>query len=210
MLKAVIFDMDGVIIDSEPLHMEAWRRLLEMHGIDTGEVDFHDLVGKGEVECFKSYNMEGNSATLISEKQGIYKELLKDKLAPFPGVIDLIKTLHKKFVLAVASNDFRENSLFALDRLKLRNYFRVIVGKEDVRHPKPDPEMYLMTAERLGMAPSSCLVIEDSIVGVEAAKSAGMKCIAVTNSFPAEKLRKADVVIKDIVDVNPDAVLIKA
>ncbi len=210
MLKAVIFDMDGVIIDSEPLHMEAWRRLLEMHGIDTGEVDFHDLVGKGEVECFKSYNMEGNSATLISEKQGIYKELLKDKLAPFPGVIDLIKTLHKKFVLAVASNDFRENSLFALDRLKLRNYFRVIVGKEDVRHPKPDPEMYLMTAERLGMAPSSCLVIEDSIVGVEAAKSAGMKCIAVANSFLAEKLGKADVVIKDIVDVNPDAVLIKA
>ncbi|HKZ95029.1 MAG TPA: HAD-IA family hydrolase [Candidatus Bathyarchaeia archaeon] len=203
MIKAVIFDMDGVIVDSEPMHIEAEKRILLKHGArvstdelrtytgTTAEFEFTDLIQK--------YRLNTTVDRLFREKEAILFKLLEKKTKPTKGVIRLIKSLKKCGLrLAIASSGHRKLVQYFLRKLKIARLFDSVVCAEDISRSKPDPEIFLKAARSLGLGPAECIVIEDSKLGVEAAKSAGMKCIAYRNPNSGNQdLSKADMVIDD-------------
>ncbi len=202
MKQAVIFDLDGVIVDSEPLHKEAWKRIFKEEGIELNEEDLKDSIGTTNHILLKKVLAEKNLKVDFKEwykrKAEEYKVLLRKKSRSFPGVSALIKKLNRKYLLAIASSSWRENINFVLNKLALKGYFKIIIGRENVENHKPHPEIYLLAAEKLNVPPERSIVIEDSVVGVEAAKTAGMRCIAVCNSYPQERLKKADLVVNSL------------
>jgi beta-phosphoglucomutase len=196
--KGVIFDMDGVLVDSEAFICKAACMMFAEHGVRVMPEDFVPFVGTGENRYLGGVAAKYNFAMDIERDKkrtyDIYLEIIKGNLHPLPGVHEFIakcRKLGKK--LAVASSaDMRkvEGNLREID-LPFETFDAVIVA-EDVTHKKPSPEIFLAAAKRLGLAAKDCLVIEDAVSGVQAAKSAGAKCLALTTSFPKEKLAKAD------------------
>jgi HAD superfamily hydrolase (TIGR01509 family) len=135
------------------------------------------------------------------EKRGIVVSYLKKRPIPsFPDAVSLVRRVAKKYRTGIGTSSSHEEIDIVLRRLKIRRCFDVILGREDVRFHKPHPEIYLKLARKLRVSPGECVVVEDSVYGVEAAKRAGMKCVAVLNSFPASKLRKADLIVKSLND----------
>ena len=204
--KAVIFDLDGVIVDTEPLHKEAWRRVFEdkKFGIEESTLE-HELtlaIGITDIsflnKLFSRYHIYEDPHTWLTEKREIYYQMLPQRIKPFPGVISLIEELSTKYSLAIASNASRRSIHTVISHLSLRDYFRIIAGRENIHRHKPKPEIFFITAEKLGVEPSACVVIEDSIAGVESAKNARMRCIAVTNSLPSQKLARADLIVDSL------------
>jgi HAD superfamily hydrolase (TIGR01509 family) len=194
--QAVIFDMDGVIIDSEPLHEEAQRVVFARHGIEVPVSVYSDFKGQTEQDVFQFVVREyGNSshdpAVLVSEKHAAYERLI-DEMEPVAGALEFIEFLsHRSYRLALTTSAIRANQQRAFDRFGLGSYFHVVVTAEDVGRPKPDPQPYLITASRMQLAPANCLVIEDSLNGVRSALAAGCRVAALTTSFTADELRSA-------------------
>ncbi len=198
--KAVIFDMDGVIIDSEGIHSRVWRRIFKEAGIRVSEEDYENAVGRQGSDFLKDiFDKNGLDFSLddwLIRKQHVYKECLSKEVNIFPGVEELIQSLSGKLNLAIASGDWRQNIEIILDKFRFRPYFQVLLGKEDVREHKPAPEVYLLACDRLGISPADGVAIEDSSVGISAAKAAGLRCIAVTNgSFSSDKVKEADLIV---------------
>jgi HAD superfamily hydrolase (TIGR01509 family) len=193
-VKAVIFDMDGVMTDSEDMINEAAITGLREYGIEPEPVDFLPFTGMGEDHYIggvaRKYGLiyDPGMKTRVYE---IYFDLISGRLTAFPGVHDLLKQLKVRQVpLAVASCADRikiEANLAAI-RVEL-GWFHVIMAGDEVQNVKPAPDIYLAAADKLGIAPKSCCVIEDSINGIRAAKTAGMRCVAVAQSFPASELQ---------------------
>jgi len=204
--QAVIFDLDGVIADTEPLHKESWRKVFREKNIpiEESELEYELTLATGTTDInflnrvFPRYHIYDAPHKWLAEKKEIYQQILPQKIKPFPGVILLIEELNKKYSLAIASNAWRKSIEIIISHLSIKEYFPTIVARENIHRHKPKPEIYLVTAERLGVEPSQCVVVEDSLVGVEAAKNAKMRCIAVTNSFPPEKLKQADLIIDSL------------
>jgi beta-phosphoglucomutase len=136
-------------------------------------------------------------------KRPVFGKLLASDVRPFAGVPELIGRLHGEFRLAVASSSWRESIEIVVSAMGLAHCFGALVGKQDVERHKPDPQVFLLAAERLGVEPSACTVIEDSDLGVQAAKAAAMRCIAVTNSLPADRLADADLTLASLEDPDP-------
>ncbi len=210
-LKALIFDFNGVIIDDEEYHYEALKKVLAEHGINiTRESYFNDCLGFNDAECFfwalktpDSIQKAGGMDRLIGRKSRYYFELLERDTRFFPGTIDFIREVSSRYLLAVASMAMRDEITCVLRKAGVYDCFKVIVAAEDVKNTKPDPEVYLKALERLNeverTAPlrgpiraEHCLVIEDSLPGIRAAKAAGMWCLAVANSVREEDLHGAD------------------
>jgi HAD superfamily hydrolase (TIGR01509 family) len=205
--RAVIFDLDGVLVDSEPLHVEAWKVLFARHGIAVTDEEYAHGIGMLDADWIR-YLFERRGRAADPEwwqdaKRGIYRDILARSVRPFPGVVGLVRRLRPEFRLAVASNSWRENIETVAEALGLRDCFDVLTGKEDVARAKPHPDAYLTTAARLGVPPAACTVIEDSDLGVRAAKAAGMACIGVTNTLPAERLASADLIVASLADPAP-------
>ncbi len=205
MIKAVLFDMDGVLSDSEPHHVRAFRELFRRHGIILTNKDTSTIFGKLDEDIIrdlcKNKKIKCDVKKWYWEKRKIVVSYLKKSRIPsFPDAIALVKRVAKHFKIGVGTSSSHEEIDIVLKRLGIKRHFDVILGREDVRFHKPHPEIYLKLARRLRVKPSECVVIEDSIYGVEAAKRAKMKCIAVLNSFPASKLKKADLVVKSLND----------
>ena len=203
--EAVIFDLDGVIADSESLHVKAWKILFARHGMSATEEEYEHGIGLRDVDwleyLFARRGMDTDIGWWQDAKLAIFRDILEREGQPFPGVRDLIAALDGAgLLLAVASNSWRENIETMLRKVDALDRFRVITGHEDVTRAKPAPDIYLLTAERLGLAPSACVVVEDSPVGIAAAKAAGMRCIAVTHTLPAERLQQADRIVEDLID----------
>jgi len=203
MIKAIVFDMDGVIIDSEYQHFLAWKQLFKKQkNVDLEEKDFQQLIGTLDQytvkNYFKKYHVRGNALKWRDKKKKIYKKLLQQKVKMFPGVKQVIVKLSKKYKVAIATSSWRKEAKIVVKKFKLQKYITKIIGKEDVRNHKPHPQIYQKMAKRLGVKEEECVVIEDSIPGIIAAKRAKCKCIAVTNSYPAKKLKKADLIVKDL------------
>jgi len=203
MIRAIIFDMDGVIVDSEPAHIEAEKQIMMQHGVKvttedlrsytgtTAEFEFTDLISK--------YHLKTTPGKLIREKDVILFQLLEKKTPPTKGVITLIKDLKQHgFKLGIASSGRGKLVFYFLKKLRIEHLFDAVVCAEDITHSKPHPEIFLKAAERLREEPENCVVIEDSKLGVEAAKRAGMKCIGFRNPNSGKQdLSKADLTIDD-------------
>lgn len=200
----VIFDLDGVIIDSEPLHKQAWKTVFKEKGVLLRDEDVAGSIGTTDRSLLKRIirenNLEPDFGKWYEKKRERYTALLKNNLKVFPGVPSLLKRLSKRYSLALASSAWLKDIKFVLNKLELCGYFKVTIGRESVENHKPDPEAYLLAAEKLDLPCSKCLVIEDSLAGIRAAKEAGMKCIAVSNSFPPEELGGADLVVNTLKD----------
>jgi len=213
MMKAVIFDMDGVIVDSEPAHIEAEKRVLSKRGVKitdkelraytgtTAEFEFTDLIRK--------YHLTSTVDRLFREKEDILLKLLEKEMKPVKGVVGLIRSLKERGLrLAIASSGHRKLVNYFLRKLKIHDLFDSVVCAEDVTRSKPDPEIFLKAAKSLGLKPSQCIVIEDSKLGVEAAKSAGMKCIGFQNPNSGNQdLSNADFIIDDFSKLDVQSVI---
>ncbi|MGE5613234.1 MAG: HAD family hydrolase [Bacillota bacterium] len=211
MIKAVIFDMDGVIVDSERLHFEADKLALEGYGVEIADDTLKSYAGVKDVTMWKElkeiYNLD-YSVDELTERQIQYKlKVFGEKdLKPIDGIPELIGLLKEKaFKIGLASSSRIELIRLVLDKLGIAGFFDVIVSGEDVANSKPAPDIFLRASELLGVAPGDCLVIEDTGHGVKAAKSAGMKCIGYINANSGKQdLSMADLTVSSIRDVDVD------
>ncbi len=212
MIKAVIFDMDGVIVDSEAIHKIAEQKVMKNHGVYVEKKELMQFTGTTNEFVFstlrKKYNVKGSVEDLVKEKNKIIYEIMEKEIASPEGVIDLIKDLKKNnFKLAVASGSSRVFIKFCLEKLEVIKYFDAIVGAEDVVYCKPDPEVFLKAAKFIGTDPKHCLVIEDAKNGVNGAKSAGMKVIGYRNENSGDQdLSNADLIIESFSELNVDRI----
>jgi len=207
--ESVIFDFDGVIVDTEPLHYKSFQRVLDPLGLGFSWKDYVDTyMGFDDrdafVEAFAAGGRKLNSDvlhSLISEKAILFQEIILEGVSAYPGVVDLIRLLHvEKIPLAISSGALRSDIDPILTILGLQEYFDVIVTAEDVKKSKPDPECYQLAFEKLclrhkmPLLKGSSVAIEDTPAGILSAKLAGLQVIAVSNSYPPEKLSDASFV----------------
>lgn len=210
----VIFDMDGVLVNSNPYHLRKWAEFLDQHRIPYNPDDLPSQVlgprSDAVIRLFLGSRLsDGEVSRLVEEVEERFRRVFQPHAKPLPGLAELVAELHDGGVpMAVASSAIAKNVEFMVNVLGFRPYFRCLVTSEDVTHPKPHPEIYLKTAEKLGLLPSLCVAFEDSYVGVESAKRAGMKCVAVASSFSLEELRQktqADLTVQGFEGLTLDA-----
>lgn len=208
----VLFDMDGVIVLSNPAHLAAWQAFgRERLGVTiTSEMFFQSVSGRKNeealAELFPGRFSPAELKEASMEKEAFYRERFGPTLQPVPGVLRLIAELSKcrDVTIALATSGPPENVEFVLGRFEIKAAFQAVVNGSHVSRAKPDPAIYLLAAERLGIAPQGCIVLEDAFAGVQAAKRAGMRCLAVSTSEPEERLRQAgaDCVYEDFTAVG--------
>lgn len=204
--------MNGVITDDEKYHEMSTKLAFGHVGLRitperyrkfclgrTDEAAFKDLIDEYQIK-----NVE--IIDLITNKTELYMDLIKNKLPIYPGVVALIKSLFENFTLALTTSSTANEANTVIGKLMLENYFKAVVTAEDVTKGKPHPEPYLLTAEKLGVNCSECLVIEDSENGVRSAKAAGMFCIAVTNTEKPQNLHMADLIIDEYSEITVDII----
>ena len=208
--KAVIWDLDGVIADTAPFHFQAWREVVESRGRGYTEKDFQHGFGLRNDDILRYLFGDLTSEeieTLSKKKEDIFRARIKDNIKALPGVLRLLEILRKEgFGIALVSSAPIENIELVLSSLDVGKYFDCIISADDVTKGKPDPQGFLLAAKRLGMEPNQCLVIEDATAGVQAAKAAGMKCIAVTNMHPQEALAKSDLVTDNLEKISNEGI----
>jgi beta-phosphoglucomutase len=207
----VIFDMDGVLADTAHPHYESWQVVAERWGVEISWEDFERTFGRPNHQIIPELLGRRAGPEEIRQidrlKEAAFRDILRRELQPVPGAVGLIEELHAAgFRLAVGSSGPRENIELVLDALGVADRFGAVISGWDVERGKPHPEVFLKAARGIGVEPGRCLVIEDVPAGVEAAHAAGMKCLAVTTTHPAESLRGADVVRKDLSDVTASEV----
>ncbi|BAS27884.1 HAD family hydrolase [Limnochorda pilosa] len=214
-MPAAIFDMDGVLIISNPAHLQAWKEYGGRHGLEiSDEMYYRAFSGRrndeGLEELFPGRFTREERLQLSEAKEAYYREHFAPKLQPVPGVVELVRALADRRVpLALATSGPRENAELILRQLGLRDLFGVLVAGFDVPAAKPDPAIFLEAARQLGTPPAECVVFEDSPAGVEAASRAGARCVAVTTSDRAETLRDrgAHLVVDDFTHLDVDGLL---
>lgn len=207
----VIFDWDGVIIDSSRQHEKSWQQLAAEEKHTLAKDFFLRSFGmKNETIIPNLLGWSSDPAEirrLSLRKEEIYREILcRDTVKPLPGVLHLLESLSAEAVpCAIASSTPAANIECVIDQLGIRRHFRAMATGEDVKRGKPDPEVFLLAAEKLGLPPARCVVIEDAHVGIEAARSAGMKVLAVATTHPAATLADADMVVNWLSEVSAEA-----
>lgn len=203
MKKVVIFDMNGVIVNDENVHFLAFQNVLNNLGVDLSEESYNIMcLGKTDKAGFeniiKFFNLKDiRIEDLLENKSQKYLDLVEGNIETYPGLLEMVNDLSRKYVLALASGANSLEIKKITEYFKIKDFFKVIISAEDVKNGKPDPEPYLLTAERLGVLPEDCFVIEDSRSGVSSAKSAGMVCIAITTNLAKEDFSEADYVFED-------------
>jgi HAD superfamily hydrolase (TIGR01509 family) len=225
MIRAILFDFNGVIIDDEPLQLKAYQEVLQPEGVALSESDYYDCLGMDDATFVRAAFTragrdvpDGQLLALIDRKTEKHRELIGGELPLFPGVVTFIKSAARAWPLGVVSMARRVEIDHVLARAGLAQSFAAIVSAEDVSACKPDPACNLRALELLNerrgaqgqpqLIAADCLVIEDSPPGVGSARAAGMRTLGVTNTVAAEKLRAAgaDVVTASLSDWTPDAV----
>jgi HAD superfamily hydrolase (TIGR01509 family) len=206
----VIFDMDGVLVDSEEFICKAACEMFAEKGLTVQPDDFLPFVGTGENRYIggvaEKYNFPVDIDAVKKRTYDIYLEIIKGALQPLGGVhefIETCKTMGKK--IAVASSADRRKVLGNLAEINLPpERFDAVIAAEDVEHKKPAPDIFLLAAERIGYSAADCLVVEDAISGVTAAKAAGAQCLALTSSFTKEQLSGADYWAADLAGASSE------
>ena len=205
--KAVIWDMDGVMVDSAPYHLKAWQEAFKKRGINFSQEDFRKTFGQRNDTIIRA--ILGREAgrreieAIGREKEASFRQKIGREVTALPGVVALMQSLKaSSFRMAVASSAPLENIELIMRGLGVTDCCQVIISEKDVTRGKPDPQAFLLAATRLGVRPENCLVIEDAVAGVAAAKRAGMACIAISNSHPAQSLAPADLVVDSLKKVS--------
>lgn len=208
MIKAVIFDMDGVIIDSEPLWEKTETILLGRRGIDYNPAYRAKIMGLKQDDSAallkETFSLPESVREIIDERIDILLNLYKDELELMPGLKNLLKESKESgFLLALASSSPMRTIDFVLDKFSIREFFLSVVSGDSIPLGKPHPDIYLHTAETLKIKPGECIVIEDSINGVRSAKWAGMSCIAVPDKrLSLKDFQIADLIVEDLGEIN--------
>ena len=209
-IQAVIWDLDGVILDSADEHRRAWQRLAREEGIPMTDADFWATFGKRNDDIFASLwgNLTPEQVKILSDRKEMYfRELIRESAAPLPGAIELMRELRDAhFSQALASSTPIENIDLIADVLGLNQYLSILVSGETVAKGKPAPDIFLKAATELHMNPTVCLVIEDAVAGVEAAHAAGMRCIAVAGNRDLPGLCQAELMVKDLTEVDVERI----
>lgn len=225
MIRAIFFDFNGVVIDDERLQLEAYREALGAEGISLTDEEYFGCLGMDDRTFVRAaFERAGQTVpddqmtAIIERKTELHRELIKDDLPLFHGVLTFIKNSSRRYSLGLVSMARRVEIDHVLERARLEGAFTVMVSAEDVNVCKPDPACYRLALERLNekrrasnetpLRPEECLVIEDSPPGIESGRAAGMRTLGVTNTVTEEELRaaRADVVTANLYDWNADAV----
>ncbi len=210
--RAVLFDFDGVLADTENIHIAAWQRTLALIGIEpdddlcapAAETDDRKFLA----QVFASRGItEGDIAGWVARKQSLTRDLLADHPRLYPGVFDLVQSLVGKTRLAVVSGSWRENIEAVLASARMRDAFEVIVGKEDFQASKPDPEAYFLALSRLNVHAKDATALEDSPSGVASAQAAGIRTIAVGHRRPRGDWHSQACFIPDLTQSHHSAIL---
>ena len=205
--KAVLFDMDGVVIDNLPYHVDAWLLYCERHGIQlTREIFYKDLNGLNSKDTFEWLLKRKISQEEINEfeeeKELIYRGFYKPFLAPAPGLMDFLTLLKAYGIKAALGTSAGPGNIdFILDGLGIRSNFDAVIGGAEVTKGKPNPEIYVRAAGMINVSPENCWVIEDSLQGIEAGLSAGMKVVGITTSHTSEELSHTHMTSPNFVDL---------
>ncbi|MCY2929051.1 MAG: HAD family phosphatase [Planctomycetota bacterium] len=211
-MQGVIFDMDGVLVDSYRAHFEAWRRLGRRHGYEMTEAQFATTFGRTSRDIIENLWPGAATADEALEwdrwKEAAYREIIAADFPEMPGASELIAALAGAgFTMAIGSSGPPENVAAVLARLGGAHLIAAAVNGSEVTRGKPDPEVFLKAAGKLGLAPSCCAVVEDAPAGLEAARRAGMKAIAITGTAPREQLaQRADVVVERLSELTPERI----
>jgi len=209
-MKAAIFDLDGVIVNTVPLHFKAWQRMFAEYG---KEFDFEDYKEKVDgilrIDGARAILTDIDEAELkkAADKKQVYflEYLNSEEISVYNDTVDLVKTLKKeKIKRSVISSS--KNCLPILKKVNLVELFDVILTGNDVTKGKPDPQVFFMAAKKMSVEPGSCVVFEDAVLGVEAGKRAGMKCVGVDRHGNPERLKKADLVVGDLGEVTVEKI----
>jgi beta-phosphoglucomutase len=225
MIQAIFFDFNGVIIDDEPLQMEAYKEVLRGQGIDLTETDYYGALGMDDRSFVRTAFARSNKPLsdellreLLAAKSTGHRQLIENELPLFPGVVTFLKATSRQFALGLVSMAAPVEIEYTLDRASLSALFSVVVTAEDVNVCKPAPDCYRLGLEKLNarradqrllpLLPQECLVVEDAPPGIESGRLAGMRTLAVTNTVSEGDLRAAgaEVVTANLADWTVDAV----
>ncbi len=214
MIQAIVFDFDGVLADSEPLHLRAAQEVLARYGIAlTADEYYGQYVGFDDVGMFERlgavHGIEMDAeriAGFIEEKAEVFDALVGSGDVLYPGAVALVESLGAEFPLGIASGALKHEIRLILRGNNLEDRFRFIVAAGDTPRSKPAPDPYRRAAELHGLAPNHCLAIEDTVGGIESAKTAGLWCLAVPHTYPAAELTTADLVVPNLAAITPELI----
>jgi beta-phosphoglucomutase family hydrolase len=213
LIGAVIFDLDGVIVESENAHIEAEKQTFLKYDVRISTEELREYTGTTAkamfTELIRKYRLKTTFEEMSSQKEEILFGLLKKDAEPTKGIITLLRKLKSERTrLAIGSSSTKKQIKYVLDKLEIAHMFDSVVGAEDIVNSKPDPEIFLKAAAELNANPSECLVVEDSKLGVEAAKRAHMKCVGYRNPNSGNQdLSKADIITDDFSRLDIEALL---
>lgn len=219
MLRAILFDFDGVLADTEPIHLEGFRQVLQGEGIELSREDyFASYLGLDDRACFRQIFSDHGKELLADQEERLLAKksqwvlgTLKQRHLLLPGVKPLLKVLQNDYYFAIVSGALKSEVSEVLVQGGVAPFFRVVIGADDVANGKPDPEGYLTALKELNrnhiptseiLLPEECVVVEDSPWGIRAGKAAGMKCIGITHSYGRDSLQEADWIITELSEIT--------
>ena len=208
MIRGIIFDLDGLLADTEKLHCRAYQTAMLEHGFDLSEMDYAEhwvRRGDGIADWVTAHNLTIDPAAVRACKSAHYLDLLTTSLRPMQGALDLLSDLRGTMKIALASSSYRDAVDGVLAGLNITHFFEVIVSGLDVAQVKPAPEIFLKAANLLGVAPAECLVLEDAEKGILAAHRAGMRSIAIPNDYTRHHdFSKATRICHSLTEITPE------
>lgn len=207
---ALLFDMDGVIVDNHYYHLKAWMEFSKRRGFHLDEAEYKKHINGRTIAAtmghfFPDVKDPYKIMAMGNEKEEIYRGLYRAHQKPLKGLVGFLEAVIGAGIsVGVGSSAPPANITFTLDGLGLRKYFKAIVNGSEVKKGKPDPEVYLKLAEKLGAKASDCIVLEDALAGIEAGKSAGAKVIGLATTHPAHEISHSDLVVNDFSSLSVD------